>query len=282
LPAAGAPADFASLGNLATPDLVFEIASDGNVYLQSLEGREVEDLAKVGVVYHYKAGQEEFLAGSERKDVQRLDSSARSQFSVPTLSSLREALQQYARENVRESTCYLFRTAWHDPNRLFLKARPEAIMRNSLTQFLRNRLGADHDVLPEQNVDESHPVDIRVNPRFSNNRLMLIEIKWLGCSVASDGHITANHGNHRAQEGADQLAGYVVNQLRSAPSHIIQGYYVIIDCRRKNLNQDATEISRQDGMYFEDKELTFEPPHHEIRHDFDRPYRMFARPECAD
>lgn len=278
----GPAADFAGLANVELIDLVLEIAADGQAYLRQLSEQTVEDLAQSAVVYRYSAGREEFLAGSQRKPVLRLDSSARSQFSVPTFSSLREALQHYAHENVRESTCYIFHRVWHDHNRLFLAAGPEETMRNSLTQFLRNRLGAEHDVWPEQNVDESHPVDVQVKPRFSNNRLMLIEIKWLGWSVSADGHVTARHGNPRAQDGADQLAQYLDDQLRFAPSNVIQGYYVIIDGRRHDLQEGDAVISRVDGLYFENRDLTFEPAHHERRHDFDPPYRMFARPIFED
>jgi hypothetical protein len=155
-------------------------------------------------------------------------------------------------------------------------------MRNSLTQFLRNRSGGEHDVWPEQVVDESHPVDIRVQPKFGNNRLMLIEIKWLGYSVADDGHITARHKEPRAQEGADQLAQYLDDQRRSAPSHVVQGYYVIIDGRRENLQQGAATVARTDGMHYETRELTFQPAQHVQRRDFDPPYRMFAAPVCTD
>jgi hypothetical protein len=212
----------------------------------------------------------------------RLAPAARSQFAVPTFSNLREALQHFARENIRESTCYIFRNVWKGDNRLFFRAKPEATIRNSLTQFLRNSMGADHDVWPEQNVDESHPVDIQVKPRFNNNRLMLIEIKWLGWSVAEDGHVTARHKNPRAQEGANQLAQYLEDQRRFAPSSVIQGYYVIIDGRRENLHEGAITIQRIDGMHYESKELDFSPAHHETRKDFDPPYRMFARPICID
>ena len=76
-----------------------------------------------------------------------------------------ERLQRYARENVRESTCYVFRKVWQDDNRLFFKAGPESLMRDSLLQFLSNRLGGNHDVWPEQKVNEKHPVDIRVQTR---------------------------------------------------------------------------------------------------------------------
>lgn len=281
-PPAGPTADFAALANLPVTDLVLEIASDGRPYSRPIPNVDPEGLSENAVVYHWRPGVEEFLAGRERRAVLCLDAAARSQFAVPTFSSLREALQYYATENVRESTCYIFRKVWHDTNRLFLKAEPEEIMRDSLMQYLRNRMGADHIVEPEARVSETRPVDIRVEPRFSNNRVMLIEIKWLGCSAAEDGHITADHKNPRAQKGANQLRDYLDLQLRSTPSRVIQGYYVIIDARRENLHAGAITISRADGMFFEDRELIFDPAHHETRRDFDRPYRMFARPVCTD
>ena len=174
-----------------------------------------------------------------------------------------------------ESTCYIFHQAWHDANRLFFVAGPESLIRNSLTQFLRNRLGGNHDVWPEQNVNEKNPVDIRVQPRFFSNRLMLIEIKWLGDSVANDGHITATHRDRRAQEGADQLAGYLDKQRRSAPTSVIQGYYVIIDGRRRNLPVRAVPaitITRADGLHYEVQALSFNPAPHLTRPDFDYAY----------
>lgn len=275
--------DFAGLANQAINDLILEVTGDGRVHVRRLATEStLEELAKNAVVYLYKAGTEVFLAGSQSKTVTRYDPSARSQFCVPTLADLREALQRYATENVRESTCYIFQTVWHTASRLFLEAGPEATMRRSLTQFLRNRIGGDHDVMPEQNVNEKNPVDIRVTPKFSNNRMMLIEIKWLGDSVATDGHITASHRDARAQEGAEQLAKYLDDQRQFAPSHVIQGYYVIIDARRRNLHEGASTITSTDGMYFEDKEIAFQPAPHETRQDFDRPYRMFARPICSD
>jgi hypothetical protein len=287
-PALGPAADFSGLANQDICDLCFEVESDGQPYARRLEAKsreELTELAKTAVVYHYYNAHEEFLAGSLCKPVPRLDPSARSQFSVPTFSDLREALLHYARENVRESSCYIFRHVWHDTNRLFLNAGPESLMRDSLTQFLKNRLGGDHDVWPEQNVNERNPVDIRVQTKFRNNRLMLIEIKWLGDSVASDGHVTARHRDRRAQEGAVQLAEYLDEQRCTAPSHVIQGYYVIIDARRQNLPADATTemtITRANGLHYEAQDLEFNPAPHLTRHDFDLPYRMFAAPRCCD
>jgi hypothetical protein len=277
----GPTADFAGLGNSVLSDLIIEIASDGQPYQRTVDPANASELAKTSVVYRAMKGAEEFLAGDRRKPVLKLDPSARSQFSVPTFSSLRKALQAYAYDNVRESTCYILGNIWADDNRLFLKAKPEEIIRNSLTQFLRNRLGADHEVWPEQNVDESHPVDIQVKPKFSNNRLMLIEVKWLGLSIAEDGHITVNYSNARAQEGANQLAQYLNDKLAFAPTNVIQGYLVILDARRKGVKEGDKTISLESGMFFENKELTFAPAQHELRKDFDPPYRMFARPICV-
>ena len=107
---------------------------------------------------------------------------------------------------------------------------------------------------------------------------MLVEIKWLGCSAAADGHITARHGAARAQLGADQLAVYLDAQRQSAPRRVIHGYYVIIDCRRKNLKEGITVLSVADGRHYESEDLDFSPAHHRARDDFDPPYRMFARP----
>lgn len=279
---ASAAANFAAMANQQNGDLIIEVRPDGQVYSHAGVPVDLEELSRSALVYHWHGGEEEFLAGAQRKTVIKLDQTAHSQFAVPTFPNLREALQNFAVENVRESTCYIFRQVWHGQNRVFFNAKPEATMRNSLTQFLRNRIGGEHDVWPEQNVDERHPVDIRVQPRLSNNRLMLIEIKWLGWSADQDGHITVRYGNRRAQEGADQLAGYLNAQLQSAPSRVIQGYYVIIDGRRDNLSEGMTTICRADGMYYESKDISFNPAHHTVRRDFDVPYRMFARPLCTD
>ena len=278
-PAAGAISDFALLVNQTLNDLVFEVGSDSRIHISSVE-ETLEKLAKNAVVYHYTKGSEEFLAGPERKPVMRLDLSAESQFAVPTLSTLRDALRLYEVESVRESTCYTFEHVWKASNRIFFVAGPEEWMRRSLTQFLRNRIGGENDVFPEQNVNEKNPVDIRVTPRFSNNRLMLIEIKWLGDSLADDGHITVSHRDARAQEGADQLAKYLDEQTRFAPRRITHGYYVIIDGRRAKLHPAMSSISYKDGLHFETIDIKFNPAPHLTRPDFDPPCRMFARPVC--
>ena len=67
----------------------------------------------------------------------------------------------------------------------------------------------------------------------------------------------------------------------SRQARVIQGYYVIIDGRRKGLNTGVASISKTDGHYYEDVELILDPAYQESRDDFDPPYRMFARPVCV-
>ena len=278
----GQPIVLATLANSTVAQIVLETNEVGIVCLRpDLDQSDMEALAQSAVVYRYSNGKEEFFAGTERMDVFRIDPVALSQFSIPTFATLRKALQHYSSDSVRESTCLIFRKIWKDTNRLFLKVKPEATMRDSLTQFLKNRLGADYDVMPEQNVDESHPVDIRICTRLVNSRLALIEIKWLGDSATEDGQITVSYRDARAQKGADQLAGYIDKQNQSTPSRVCHGYYVIIDARRKGLVEETTRIAKGDGLYYENKRLNFNPAHHESRKDFDEPYRMFARPICV-
>jgi hypothetical protein len=275
--------DFAASANLQITDLWLEICADGLAYPRE-PAQNLGSLAEIAIVYRYSNCHEEFRAGPHQKEVPRYDPSARSQFAVPTLHNVREALLSYARENIRFSTCYLFKKVWHDENRLYFKAGPESIMRDSLTQFLNNRLGAEFNVWPEQNVNEKNPVDIRLQPRFHDNRLILIEIKWLGNSVSEDGAVTAEYRTYRAQEGADQLSEYLDEQMRSAPGNVIQAYYIMIDGRRRGLADPCVgtpTIDRANGLYYEMREIAFDPVRHN-RPGFGEPYRMFAAPVCRD
>lgn len=270
--------DAQSMANATIENLTLEMTKDGILQRVGAPSGAVKELAKSGIVYRYKAGQETFYSKDQAQEVSRFDTTALSQFSVPTFGDLREALQRYAVESIRESTCYLFDEAWNDANRLFFASGPEWRMRRSLTQYLRNRMSGDYDVLPEQNVDESHPVDIRVTPKLSNTRLALIEIKWLGDSIGEDGGIVP-HRDARARAGATQLVGYIENQRQSSPSHTIHAYYVVIDGRRRGLKKDTVTLSQSDGLYYENREIDFGDESYSDRTDFDPPYRMFARPK---
>lgn len=239
----------------------------------------LDPLAQVAVVYEYVDRNEYFLAKAERRMVVKLDQAYASMFAIPTFSSLREALSAYRTRLARNSTCEILQRAWDDGQRLFFKTKPEATMRKSLTQFLLCTLrGAE--VRPEQIVDESHPVDIKVTWMFCN-RLALIEIKWLGDSRGEDGKITTTYRQSRARDGAKQLADYLdANRIR-APEHRTRGYLAIFDARRRGLKDDSVELTRSDGFHHDKDEIVFDPVFHQDRDDFEEPVRFFLEPKCA-
>ena len=152
-------------------------------------------------------------------------------------------------------------------------------MRRSLTRFLRWTLAADTEVMPEQNVDESHPIDIRVTFNFPN-RVGLIEIKWLGYSKDANGKTTTRYGQARAKGGALQLANYLDWFRESLPDRTARGYLVVFDCRRRRLNSFPFRLNSVDGFYFADHEIEYDPAFHVNRSDFAEPIRMFVEPIC--
>jgi hypothetical protein len=147
-------------------------------------------------------------------------------------------------------------------------------MRRSLQQFLSNRI-RDVDVLPEQNVSETKPIDIKVLWNLTRSEA-LIEIKWLGKS-RSDGKVIG-YWDQRARDGAKQLAEYL-DMYRTLNPHVsVKGYLVVIDGRRYGMKDDATSVSRENGLHYEKLEVEFDPKYHELREDFHPPVRMFAEP----
>lgn len=234
-------------------------------------------VSRKAIVYCFERGAEHFVVDGEDHRVPVVDTAQASIFARPTFGSLREALQRY-RHRVQASSCLLFKAAWEDENRLFFRSRAEREMRRSLHQHLATTL-RDAEVRPEQNVDESHPVDIKVTWMFTN-RLALIEIKWMGKSRDA-GRITADHGDARANDGAKQLADYLDANRSQAPEHLTRGYLVVVDGRRRGLKPESTSVMREAGLYYDGVEITFDPEYHKIRDDFDEPIRLFCEPICA-
>lgn len=231
----------------------------------------------VAVVYRFTPGREDFVVHGTSHAVLNPAPGHLSVFARPTFTSLADALEDYRRNLIRTSNCYIFRETWEDQNhRLFFNAGPEWRMRRSLQQFLQARL-RDVDVLAEQIVDESHPVDVKVMWNFTRSEA-LIEIKWLGKS-RNNGKIVA-YWDARALEGAGQLADYLDKYHTSNPTVDARGYLVVIDARRYGVADDATGVSKAKGMRYADAEIEFDPKYHEVRNDFAEPIRMFAEPIC--
>lgn len=152
-------------------------------------------------------------------------------------------------------------------------------MRDSLTQFLKDCVRGDVEVRPEQVVDRTHPVDIKVT-WFMSNRLALIEIKWLGASKKRGGNKFTRHFAARAQKGARQLVDYLNANAVQAPQQDARGYLVIFDARRARVKPSTRSINHADGFKYEHSEIVFSPTYHEIRADFETPVRMFMEPVC--
>ena len=168
---------------------------------------------------------------------------------------------------------------WYDENRLFLIEKPEDTIQRSLQKYLYFSLRSDAEVMREQNVDDTHPVDIRITFQFSN-RVALIEVKWLGKSKHPDGSPATQYSAKRAVDGAHQLAGYLESFASSSPYAVAKGYLVVLDARRWGLTDGTTTINSENGMYYEHSEIEFQPRYEVERNDFNAPLRMFARPIC--
>lgn len=153
-------------------------------------------------------------------------------------------------------------------------------MRRSLTQFLRSVLRTAN-VQPEQNVDETHPVDIHVSFLMTSQHA-IIEIKWLGKSVKPDGsHDGTAYPQSRALAGAKQLAEYLDSTHQSSPHHGARGYLVVFDGRRAGLADGVTELEAANALHYENADITYSPDYSANRDDFDPPMRMFLYPKLA-
>ncbi len=262
-------------------DTVIQVCHGGDLQLWRADGLDTDALARHGLVYVYRTRKDYFRVNGTDQEIPNPDSTYASVFAIPTFRSLNEALECYKWTAVRTSQCEIFSEAWDDSDnidRLFFKNGPEHFMQRSLAQYLSFTLRGT-EVRREQNVDESHPVDIKVTWSFSK-KLALIEIKWLGKSRNDKGNVTKVYSQSRALDGAQQLADYLDDNRVQTPTHETKGYLVIVDGRRRGLSKDSISIDWTNGMYYEEEEIRYDPKHHEIRVDFEEPVRMFVEPKC--
>ncbi len=279
------PLDAGSLGHLQTVvglpvgNVTIRCLESGRFILWTSEELTVAALADIAVVYSYDKEVEFFHAKRSSALVEKIVQDCASNFAVPTYSSLHEALERYRLTNVKHSSCPILNKVWYDSNRLFLVAGPEFHMRDSLTQFLKSRLRGQIEVRPEQVVDASHPVDIKVT-WWLTNRLALIEIKWLGQSREVT-KLGTKYSASRARDGAKQLAEYLDANTVQAPTQQTRGYLVIIDARRAKLTAKTKVLATSDALKYENEKLVFNPEYHKSRHDFHEPFRMFAEPKVG-
>lgn len=268
-----------SLGSIQK--LTVEIREDGSPFIWSHIPTEMSSAIETSLAYRLVQGVETFSVGASTVVVRKVVEDAVSQFMLNYFMDLRQALLAYRDSMARTSKCHLLRMAWADGNRFWFDTKPEFRLRRALYNFLYSYLRCDDiDLREEQNVDDSHPVDIKIVWRMEN-RTALIEVKWIGKSIdLSSRTITANYGGARARKGAKQLAEYLESHRQEASNEDTRGYLVVFDCRRKRLNMSTTELQREDGLYYHAKEIDYSPPYDKTRVDFDEPIRMFLEPVC--
>jgi hypothetical protein len=266
-------------------NMFVEIREDGSPFFWPALPSEITTRIATGMAYRLEQAVEVFEVKGRRHPVPKVIEGAISQFCVNHFTNLKEALMAYRDQMARTSRCYLLVEAWDDKDtRVWFRRKPEFILRRALCNYLVSCLRNDsHELRPEQNVNEKNPVDIKVLWRMEN-RSAIIEVKWLGCSVEKKGakwRFTVNHAESRANEGAKQLAEYMEDYRRASPHEDARAYLVVFDCRRHRVGAAEKNIDAARGMYFEKREITYNPRYHEQRHDFEEPIRMFLEPHCV-
>lgn len=210
------------------------------------------DFSDENICYsYYSPLNEKIVVGDKeiRLD-QYCESTTSSIFAQPTYKELDEAMDFYYDRFAKTSSCLVLNQAWKDESKCEFVAKPEHFMRDSLYQCLQAVL-RNHSVKREQNVDATHPVDIKVIWPIITN-VALIEVKWLGDSGAT------NYRDARANDGAKQLIDYIASSFDEEPDKHFIGYLTVFDGRRgKNKNQYAMcEINYQ-PEYFSHPHMKF-------------------------
>jgi hypothetical protein len=264
---------------------VVEVCADGTFrHLHVTIDIDLFGLSQKAIVYRWDRGVDRIVAKTFDDIVPKVSPMLKSMFAAPTLASLELALERYAKEMVFETQCRILAKAWEggvDGPRLVLVNKPESLMRDSLAQALM-LLTRDTSVRPEQNTDETKPVDIRVE-WFGSGASALIEVKWLGKSTAiprtpSPVPTYTEYRAPRAQEGADQLADYMDRQARHSNATAPRGYLVVFDARRRNVKGPKDQLKREDALHFAAEDIVYNPDHSKNRRDFAVPYRFFMKP----
>ena len=275
--------------NKTSGDIIIQIFNDGKLILWENENPASLIGRGDALTYFFNSNKEYFYANNAKIDI--TTGPLGSRFATQYLE-LKEALSTYSVKRILHSSCSHFSDVWHDTNRIFLRGGgsgkniPEKFIQKSLHEFLDTFLslrGISIEVSREFNVgsEKPKPVDIKIQWKEAN-RVALIEMKWLGTLKGQDGKIAYNHGNRKANAGMIQLKGYYDSALRDMPTTIIKPFLVVIDGRRKNLDETTKTISYADGMFYKDVDLEIDDDNkfYESIIGFEPPIRMFSAPNC--
>lgn len=276
--------NYSHLSNFNLPHIIIFIVNINNAYVYaSNEPYDIRRILEKTFVYEYSNCQDVFITKEKRHFIPNV-SGGDSCFTISTYKELDEALTQYKISVAKCANCSLINEAIYDKNRIFFNAKPEHFLRDSLYNYLNTRLRGDNiEIRPEQTIDTTHPVDIKVTWGNNSNHLALIEIKWLGKSIKTEPlRFATSYTESRANDGAEQLADYLDGNKLQVPNHNTVGYLVVYDLRRKNINIDTTIINKENGLYYQNREIEYNPKYETIRDDFHKPFRFFIEPRCED
>lgn len=263
------PADRAGVSILLMPNDSYRIE------YRAVDDSPVENAVKYVIL---PFSREVVVTPNESHEIDRL-SGMPSPFALPYFRELETALQDYYTYKARDSSCPHLSLAWADENRIALSNKPEKHMRRSLHDFLSTRLrDAEPVVLQEQTVNETEPVDIRVQ-WLDSRRISLIEVKWLGDSVSADGaSMSTPYRDARAKEGYQQALDYMSQQRATLPDHILRSRLVVFDARRAGVRlTDPGTFECSDPWAFLASEVDYEA----VRTDdpgMEEPIRYFLHP----
>jgi hypothetical protein len=226
---------------------------------------------------------DQFVIDGTELTLEQLIPGAPSQFAVPMVRDLDEALEHY-RERAVHATCRILEAVWHEGKagpRLVFSNKPEATMRSSLALFLQARL-VDASVREEHLTDETKPVDIVVNWYGAKLRA-LIEVKWLGKALTakSDGTNFTEFREPRVQEGADQLIDYMDREVSSDPTMELRGYVAVFDGRRQGVKRTDQKLSAQNATHYRDLAPKLTRDYSKDREDFAPIVRYFMEPRSS-
>jgi hypothetical protein len=269
--------DLSILPQIASGDITLQFFDNGDIFLWKGEIPKIETLIDKGLIYLYSNKTDYFFAKENKLEVFKLSTTGNSIFAEPSFNDLREALEYYKINRARFSNCSILQKAWRDEKRFFFKNAAEDTLQDSLHSFLATYLRRAKEVKREQNVDESHPVDIRIT--WYGNFIAIIEIKWLGKSKDEYGTLKREYTPVDARDGAKQLADYLDEIKQRTSDHTIKGYLVVFDGRRKGLSAKTAEVDRKNAYHYADQEIEYNPKFHEDRDYFEEPIRMFMEPK---
>ncbi len=273
-----------SILNDSYSSIIFQLLQNNDdlpLIWTNIENTPIETLlsAHDSIAYVYENEQEYFVVNNKRVNI--VNKFRCSSIFALQYHYLNEALSRYQNERIITSSCVHFKKCWADEKRIYFKNKPEDCMQESLSEFLHNSIRGV-DVVREYNLDASKPVDVRVYWREAN-RAALIELKWLGKSLDKDGGLSTGYTNARANDGMTQIKEYLDLENSDSPMVITKGYLVVIDGRRKRVNNHKiSQISLNHGMAYQNKELDIadDKKYWENYGNIEKPKRMFAEPIC--